>query len=111
MRSALLIAIALCLSASNAGATNIQPTLQGATPRAEKSGEPNDSAPHIYKLGEHLSEAYGRYDLVDDWDRFKLKMPPDGYHWVRYGDNYLLVKATDGLITEIVAPPKPPAPG
>jgi Ni/Co efflux regulator RcnB len=66
-------------------------------------GEQQNPEPHIYRLGDHLSEAYGRYDLVDDWERHQLKKPPGGSHWVRYGDNYLLVKATDGLITEIVA--------
>ena len=72
--------------------------------RTETSGsEEKNPQPHIYRLGEHLSEAYGRFDPVDDWARHQLKKPPDGSHWVRYGDNYLLVKATDGLITEIIA--------
>ena len=29
-------------------------------------------------------------------------VPPEGHHWVRYGENYLLVTATDGLIKRIV---------
>jgi Ni/Co efflux regulator RcnB len=72
-------------------------------PRNETSGgEKTNPDPHIYKVGEHLSELYGRYELVDDWDRHQLKKPPEGHHWVRYGDNYLLVKITDGLITGIL---------
>ena len=65
-------------------------------------GDKTNPDPHIYKVGEHLSELYGRYELVDDWDRHQLKKPPEGHHWVRYGDNYLLVKITDGLITGIL---------
>lgn len=73
------------------------------TPQAETGGgKARDPEPHIYKLGEHLSEAYGRYELVDDWQREKLMMPPQGHHWVRYGENFLLVTATDGLIKRIV---------
>jgi Ni/Co efflux regulator RcnB len=65
-------------------------------------GDKRNPEPHIYKLGEHLSEAYGSYELVDDWQQANLMMPPEGHHWVRYGENYLLVTATDGLIKRIV---------
>jgi Ni/Co efflux regulator RcnB len=73
------------------------------TPQAETSGgEPRNPEPHIYKLGEHLSEAYGDYELVDNWQSAKLTAPPEGHHWVRYGEDFLLVTATDGLIKRIV---------
>ena len=64
-------------------------------------GDKRNPEPHIYKLGEHLSEAYGSYELVDNWQQAKLTMPPEGHHWVRYGENYMLVTATDGLIKRI----------
>lgn len=73
------------------------------TPQSETTGgDKRNPEPHIYKLGEHLSEAYGSYELVDDWQRANLMMPPEGHHWVRYGENYMLVTATDGLIKRIV---------
>jgi Ni/Co efflux regulator RcnB len=76
---------------------------QTKAPQSETTGgDKRNPEPHIYKLGEHLSEAYGSYELVDDWQKAKLMMPPQGHHWVRYGENYLLVTATDGLITRIV---------
>jgi Ni/Co efflux regulator RcnB len=79
---------------------------QTATSKAPQSettgGDKRNPEPHIYKLGEHLSEAYGSHELVDDWQQAKLTMPPEGHHWVRYGENYMLVTATDGLITRIV---------
>ncbi len=73
------------------------------TPQPETSGgDKRNPEPHIYKLGEHLSEAYGSYEIVDNWQREKLMAPPEGHHWVRYGENYMLVTATDGLIKRIV---------
>jgi Ni/Co efflux regulator RcnB len=78
-------------------------TAPSKTPQAETTGgDKRNPEPHIYKLGEHLSEAYGSYDIVDDWQANKLAMPPEGHHWVRYGENYMLVTATDGLIKRIV---------
>lgn len=75
---------------------------QTKTPQSETTGgDKRSPEPHIYKLGEHLSEAYGSFELVDDWQQAKLMAPPQGHHWVRYGQNYLLVTATDGLITRI----------
>jgi Ni/Co efflux regulator RcnB len=74
-----------------------------SAPKAETSGgEAKTPEPHIYKLGDHLSEAYGDYELVDNWQNYRLERPPEGHHWVRYGDNYLLVTVTDGLIKRIV---------
>jgi Ni/Co efflux regulator RcnB len=71
-------------------------------PRSETTGgNKRNPEPHIYRLGEHLSEVYGSYELVDNWQQAKLMAPPAGHHWVRYGENYLLVTATDGLITRI----------
>ena len=79
-------------------------TAQSKTSQAETGGGGGvrNPEPHIYKLGEHLSEAYGSYEIVDDWQRVQLTMPPEGHHWIRYGENYLLVTATDGLIKRIV---------
>ena len=83
--------------------TSAPAAAQSKAPQAETSGgKARNPDPHIYKLGEHLSEAYGAYELVDNWQMHQLMMPPEGHHWVRYGDNYMLVTATDGLIKRIV---------
>jgi Ni/Co efflux regulator RcnB len=84
---------------SDAGRTS---DVAGASRNETSGGDKINPDSHIYKLGEHLSELYGRYELIDDWDRHQLKKPPEGHHWVRYSDNYLLVKMTDGLITDIL---------
>ena len=91
---------------------------QAATPTATESASPailpkeranetggGDRAnpePHIYKRGEHISQSYGAFDVVTDWMHFHLTQPPADSHWVKYGDNYLLVKTDSGLITDIV---------
>jgi Ni/Co efflux regulator RcnB len=77
--------------------------LAGAPQRETSGGDKRNPEPHTYRLGEHLSEAYGAFELVDDWERHQLKKPPGGHHWARYGENFLLVTDTDGLITLIVS--------
>ena len=99
-----LSVLAIPLASAQQQIREITPaTAQTKTPQAETGGgDPRNPEPHIYKLGEHLSEAYGRYEIIDNWQREKLIMPPEGHHWIRYGDNFLLVTATDGLIKRIV---------
>jgi Ni/Co efflux regulator RcnB len=106
---ALITALALSALAIPAATAQIQlketPAVneQSKTPSSETGGgTPRNPEPHIYKLGEHLSEAYGDFELVDNWQNYRLARPPEGHHWVRYGDNYLLVTMTDGLIKRIV---------
>ena len=38
-----------------------------------------------------------------DYRRYRLSTPSHGYHWVRIGNNFLLVGITSGLITKVVA--------
>jgi Ni/Co efflux regulator RcnB len=93
---------------AQSGAATVQPDLnpQGnlAGPHVDQTspGQPENPAPHIYKRGEHVSRSYGEFDVVNDWNRFHLKPPPEGYHWVHFGDNYMLVKTESGLIEDIV---------
>ena len=102
--------LAIPLASAQIQIKEVAPLKQGASTTTESKasrsettgGEKRNPEPHIYKLGEHLSEAYGRYELIDDWKRYQLEMPPEGEHWIRYGENYLLVTNTDGLIKRIV---------
>jgi Ni/Co efflux regulator RcnB len=45
---------------------------------------------------------YGRDYWVDGWWDYGLPEPPPGYHWVRVGDDALLVDDFDGRIVQIV---------
>jgi Ni/Co efflux regulator RcnB len=74
----------------------------GAAQTRTDGGDKKLPDPHIYRLREHLSPAYGDFESVDDWAKRDLKQPANTQHWVRYRDNFLLVNNTDGLITQIV---------
>lgn len=76
--------------------------LAGPHTNQTSGGEKDNPAPHIYKRGEHISRSYGAFDDVANWAQFRLTKPPDGSHWVHFGDNYLLVQDESGLITDIV---------
>jgi Ni/Co efflux regulator RcnB len=66
-------------------------------------GDARQPTVHVYRRGEHLTGAYGSFDVVTDWSRYALPPPPDNYHWVRFGANYLLVQSDTGVIADIVA--------
>jgi Ni/Co efflux regulator RcnB len=87
-------------------AATVQPdsqgTLAGSHTNQTTGGQADNPAPHIYKKGEHLSRGYGAFDDVMDWAHFNLMRPPSGSHWVKFGDNYLLVDDKSGLISDIV---------
>ncbi|HEY4200720.1 MAG TPA: RcnB family protein [Devosiaceae bacterium] len=38
------------------------------------------------------------YTAVSDWKRYHLRQPPKGQHWVKVGNDYLLIGITTGLI-------------
>jgi Ni/Co efflux regulator RcnB len=57
---------------------------------------------HTYQKGERLSLAYGSFEAVPDWDAHHLAMPAEGYHWVYYGNTYLLTRIDTGVIIDIV---------
>jgi Ni/Co efflux regulator RcnB len=116
MKPLIFATLALCWLAAPAlaqlpqpnGAATVQPDLDprgnlaGPHTNQTSGGESDNPAPHIYKRGEHISRGYGAFDDVMNWERFRLAKPPEGSHWVHFGDNYLLVKDQSGLITEIV---------
>ena len=81
-----------------------QGRLAGQQVRPQR-GHPGEHRPlaHVYRRGEHLTGAYGSFDVVRDWSRYALPPPPVGHHWVRFGTNYLLVQSDTGVINDIVA--------
>src|SRR4051812_8883117 len=84
-------------------ATTIPPeangNVAGTHTNQTSGGDIDNPAPHIYKKGEHISRTYGAFDDVTDWDHFNLHRPPSGSHWVKFGNNYLLVDDKSGLIS------------
>jgi len=56
-----------------------------------------------WRRGGYLPPYYRGW-TVDDYGRWGLRRPPYGYHWVRVGDDYLLVAIATGLIFDVVRP-------
>jgi len=54
-----------------------------------------------WRRGAYLPPAYQAFGL-EDYDRYHLRRPPYGYHWVRVGDEFLLVSVSTGLIFDAV---------
>lgn len=53
--------------------------------------------------GYRLPREYWRRDYyIDDYDDYGLDAPPDGYEWIRYGPDLLLVDLGTGLIAQAV---------
>ncbi len=57
---------------------------------------------HRWVRGERFYPVYGRSFVVDDWYRYRLRRAPYGYHWVRYGDDFLMVAIGTGIIADIL---------
>jgi len=100
---------ALALPQTNSAATTTPADLPGQGRLAGQHldqttiGDAEHPIAHVYKRGEHLTGAYGSFDVVRDWSRYALPPPPVGHHWVRFGTNYLLVQSDTGVINDIVA--------
>jgi Ni/Co efflux regulator RcnB len=55
-----------------------------------------------WRRGEYLPPDYQAFVVPDPW-RFHLRRPPNGYHWVQVGGEFLLVSGTTGLIFDVVS--------
>ena len=57
--------------------------------------------------GQRFDHRYAQnYRVVNDWQRYRgrrLYAPPRGYHWVRSGNDAVLVAVTGGLIGAVIA--------
>jgi Ni/Co efflux regulator RcnB len=61
-----------------------------------------DYGRHHWVRGERLSPRFGRYVAVNDWHRYHLRRPPAGYHWVRYGNDFVLAAIASGIIADVM---------
>lgn len=51
--------------------------------------------------GSYLPRSYWSY-RVNDYQRYRLRTPPRGYHWVRAGNDYVLAAIATGLIADVI---------
>lgn len=58
---------------------------------------------HDLRRGQRLSKEYRdkRY-VVTDWRARHLSAPPQGHHWVRAGNDYILAAIATGLIAQVL---------
>lgn len=55
---------------------------------------------HHWERGHYYS---GPVVIIQDYDQYRLRPPPRGYHWVRdEDDNYVLVAVATGIILDAV---------
>ena len=66
------------------------------------------SAPRGYQVrqwsyGQRLPSYYSQGYVVNDYNRYGLRAPPRGYHYVRSGNDVVLAAVAGGLITAVIA--------
>jgi Ni/Co efflux regulator RcnB len=54
-----------------------------------------------WSRGHALPSSYRRH-VVRDYNRYHLRTPPRGYHWVKADDKYVLISITSGIISALV---------
>ncbi|WP_337186736.1 RcnB family protein [Phenylobacterium sp.] len=75
---------------------------RGRTERYD-SGPParGFAPPASARRGGYLPDSY-RGSVVEDYRRYRLRPPPQGYAWVRVGDGFALVSLADGRVFDMV---------
>lgn len=53
--------------------------------------------------GQYLPSHYTRGYVINDYNRYGLRAPPRGYHYVRNGNDVVLAAVAGGLITAVIA--------
>ena len=56
-----------------------------------------------YYRGDRMPVQYRhRNYVVDDWRGHNLSAPPRGYHWIQYGNDYVLIAIATGIIAQLL---------
>lgn len=54
--------------------------------------------------GQRFDRRYAsNYRVIDNYRGYRLRTPPRGYHWVRSGNDAVLVAITSGIIASIMS--------
>ena len=56
-----------------------------------------------WRKGERFDQRYARNYQEVDYRHYRLRPPPRGYHYVRSGNDIVLVAITTGIIASILA--------
>jgi Ni/Co efflux regulator RcnB len=67
------------------------------------AGERGAGPSHDFRRGGRLPTEYRNNQyVVDDWQNHHLRRPPNGYHWVQTGGDYVLAAVATGIIADIL---------
>jgi Ni/Co efflux regulator RcnB len=59
---------------------------------------------HRWAKGQRFDRRYANnYRIIDNYRGYRLKAPPRGYHWVRSGNDAVLVAIAGGVIGAVIA--------
>ncbi|WP_340264255.1 RcnB family protein [Sphingobium mellinum] len=54
--------------------------------------------------GQRFDRRYASdYRVIDNYRGYRLRTPPRGYHWVRSGNDAVLVAITSGIIASVIS--------
>ena len=56
----------------------------------------------LYRGGRLPSAYHGDRYVVSDWHRYRLSAPSRGHHWVRAGNDYVMVALATGIIAQVL---------
>jgi Ni/Co efflux regulator RcnB len=56
-----------------------------------------------WSYGQRIPSAYVNGYVIRDYNRYGLRQPPHGYHYVRSGNDVVLAAVAGGLITAVIA--------
>ncbi len=56
-----------------------------------------------WSYGQRMPSHYSRGYVINDYNRYGLRAPPRGYHYVRSGNDVVLAAVAGGLITAVIA--------
>ncbi|WP_260924034.1 RcnB family protein [Novosphingobium sp. 9] len=79
------------------------PALTAAVPAMAAPGHGHSQMDH-WKKGEKFDRKHAsHYQVVDYRQHRGMKAPPRGYHYVRSGNDILLVGITSGIVASVLA--------
>lgn len=106
MKSLLLTALAAALVVPSIPTPALAQNHGGGQHHADNHGRQVSQVAKYknFKRGERFDRRYARnYREINYRGYKRLKAPPRGYHWVRSGNDALLVAVSSGVIASIVA--------
>ena len=65
-------------------------------------GAPSHQAYSSGRQWHHGDYYHGNRQVVGDWQHYHLRQPPSGHEWVQDGNQFVLIAASTGIITDVI---------